>query len=68
MGPDKSGAQEQGMGKMQGEERSAGHSHQSLSASSSHGNSGGGRGRQLEGTTVPHRAEPHPRTGLTHFL
>lgn len=49
MGPDKSGAQEQGMGKMQGEERSAGHSHQSLSASSSHGNSGGGRGAAVGG-------------------
>lgn len=40
MGPDKSGAQEQGMGRMEGGERSVGHSHQSLSASLSQGDNG----------------------------
>lgn len=54
MGPDKSGAQEQGMVEMEGAERSAGHSHQSLSASSSQGDS---RWAQLEGTAVLHWAE-----------
>lgn len=47
MRPDKSGAREQGMGGIEGGEKSAGHSHQSLSASSSQGDSGG---MQLEGT------------------
>lgn len=65
MGPDKSGAQEQGMGGMEGGEWSAGHSHQSLSASSSQGDSGG---TQLEGTAVLHWAEPHPHTAATHCL
>lgn len=46
MGPDKSGAREQ---RMEGGGRSAGHSHQSLSASSSQGDSGRVRGGAVGG-------------------
>lgn len=58
MRPDKSGAQEQGMGGMEGGERRAGHSHQSLSASSSQGDCGGhswGGQRASLGWTSPSR-------------
>lgn len=56
---------EHGRQGIEGGERSAGHTHQSLSASPSQGDS---EGTWLEGTAALHRAELNPCASAAHCL